>query len=167
MIHFQIPADGGMLAALYAFHSRDVSRFLLGLTSLLVVVNGLCSFQIYAMPLFDDLESQFTTRWKKPCPWWLRSIFRLFSGFMCFFIAVALPFLSQLAGLIGGISLPVTLAYPCFMWLKAKKPKIYSLSWCVNWFLGTLGMGLSVVLVAASIYVIIDKGVNVSFFDPK
>ncbi|CAK8540067.1 unnamed protein product [Lathyrus sativus] len=162
-----IPANGGMLTALYMFHSRDVSRFVLGLTSFFVVVNGLCSFQIYGMPVFDDMESVYTTRMKKPCPWWLRVIFRVFFGCLSFFIAVALPFLSSLAGLIGGVALPVTLAYPCFMWLKIKKPKKYSLMWYLNWFLGTFGIGLSAILVTASIYVIIDTGVNVSFFDPK
>lgn len=156
-----------MLTALYQFHSRDVSRFVLGLTSLFVVVNGVCSFQLYGMPLFDDMESQYTRRMKKACPWWLRSVFRVFFGFLCFFIAAAIPFLSSLAGLVGGVSLPVTLAYPCFMWLKNKKPNKYSVMWCLNWFLGTLGMGLSAILIAASIYVIIDTGINVSFFNPQ
>ncbi|XP_028777265.1 lysine histidine transporter-like 8 [Neltuma alba] len=163
----QIPANGGVLTALYQFHSQDVSRFVLGLTSLFVVVNGLCSFQIYGMPVFDDMESQYTRRMKKPCPWWLRSVFRVFFGFLCFFIGVAIPFLSSLAGLVGGVALPVTLAYPCFMWLKHKKPKKYSVMWCLNWFLGTLGMALSGILIAASIYVIIDTGIHVSFFNPK
>lgn len=162
-----IPANGGMLTALYQFHSQDVSKFVLGMTSFFVVVNGLCSFQIYGMPAFDDMESVYTTRWKKPCPWWLRVIFRVFFGFLCFFIGVAIPFLSSLAGLIGGIALPVTLAYPCFMWLKVKKPKKYSFMWYLNWFLGTFGVALSVILVTASIYVIIDTGVNVSFFNPQ
>ncbi|KAK2373208.1 Lysine histidine transporter-like 8 [Trifolium repens] len=162
-----IPANGGMLTALYAFHSQDVSRFVLGLTSFFVVVNGLCSFQIYGMPIFDDMESVYTTRMKKPCPWWLRSFFRVFFGFLCFLIGVAIPFLSSLAGLIGGVALPVTLAYPCFMWLKVKKPKKFSFMWYLNWFLGTFGICLSVILITASIYVIVDTGVNVSFFDPK
>jgi predicted outer membrane lipoprotein len=69
--------------------------------------------------------------------------------------------------LIGGVALPVTLAYPCFMWLKVKKPKKYSFMWYLNWFLGTFGICLSVILITASIYVIVDTGVNVSFFDPK
>ncbi|KAL1315987.1 lysine histidine transporter-like 8 [Arachis hypogaea] len=163
----QMIPSGGMLTALYMFHSQDVSRFVLGLTSLFVVINGLCSFQIYGMPVFDDMESNYVKMKKQPCPWWLRVIFRILFGFICFFIAVAIPFLSSLAGLIGGISLPVTLAYPSFMWLKFKKPKKYGPSWCINWFLGVLGMCLSALFVAASIYVIVDTGVNVSFFNPK
>ncbi|KAL6345383.1 hypothetical protein AAG906_015866 [Vitis piasezkii] len=48
----EIPANGGMLTALYAFHGRDVSRALLGLTSLFVIINAVSSFQI------DDQEAQ-------------------------------------------------------------------------------------------------------------
>lgn len=155
-----------MLTALYAFHSRDVSRSVLGLTSVFVIVNAVSSFQIYGMPMFDDMESKYTTRMKKPCPWWLRSLFRIMFGYGCFFVAVAIPFLGSLAGLIGGIALPVTLAYPCFMWLKVKKPKMYSGMWLLNWGLGLSGIVLSGVLIAAGVYVVIDTGIEVSFFKP-
>ncbi|CAN0845614.1 hypothetical protein LINGRAHAP2_LOCUS4155, partial [Linum grandiflorum] len=48
-------------------------------------------------------------------------------AFTSFFFAVALPnSLGRVAGLIGGITLPATLAYPCFMWLKVRKPTKYS-----------------------------------------
>ncbi|KAJ7953198.1 lysine histidine transporter-like 8 [Quillaja saponaria] len=162
-----IPANGGMLTALYQFHSQDVSKFVLGLTSVFVIVNAVSSFQIYGMPMFDDMESAYTTKAKKPCPWWLRSVFRTIFGFVCFFVAVAIPFLASLAGLIGGLALPVTLAYPCFMWLKIKKPKKYNGMWWLNWFLGISGMSLSGILIAAGIYVVIDTGVEISFFNPQ
>ncbi|KAL6345431.1 hypothetical protein AAG906_015915 [Vitis piasezkii] len=163
----KIPSNGGILTALYAFHSQDVSQFVLGLTSLFIIVNAVSSFQIYGMPMFDFMESKYTTRMKKPCPWWLRSLFRAMFGYGCFFVAVAIPFLGSLAGLIGGIALPVTLAYPCFMWLKIKKPKTYSPTWWLNWGLGVLGMGLSSVLIAAGIYVVIDTGIEAKFFHPE
>lgn len=162
----QIPENGGMLTALYQFHGQDTSKFILGLTSLFVIINAASSFQIYGMPMFDDMESKYTLRKKAPCPWWLRSIFRAMFGYGCFFVAVAIPFLGSVAGLVGGIALPVTLAYPCFLWLKIKKPHVYSPVWWLNWGLGLLGMGLSGLLIAAGVYVIIDTGVKVSFFKP-
>ncbi|KAH7518320.1 hypothetical protein FEM48_Zijuj09G0158900 [Ziziphus jujuba var. spinosa] len=122
---------------------------------------------IYGMPMFDDIESQYTRRMKQPCPWWLRAILRVLFGFSCFFVAVAIPFLGSLGGLIGGVSLPVTLAYPCFMWLKIKKPKIYSPIWFLNWVLGIGGMLLSVVLSVAGVYVIIQTGIHANFFKPQ
>jgi amino acid permease len=162
----KIPENGGMLTALYQFHVRDTSQAILGLISLFVIINAVSSFQIYGMPMFDDMESKITTRMKKPCPWWLRAILRAMFGYGCFFVAVAIPFLGSFAGLIGGIALPVTLAYPCFMWLKIKKPKLYSPVWWLNWILGLLGMCLSGILIVAGIYVIIETGIQVSFFKP-
>ncbi|MBA0856268.1 hypothetical protein Goshw_025762 [Gossypium schwendimanii] len=163
----RIPENGGMLTALFVFHGKGTSQFILGLTSLFVIINALSSFQIYGMPTFDDMESVYVKKKKKALPWWFRAILRAMFGYGCFFVAVAIPFLASLAGLVGGIALPVTLAYPCFMWLKVKKPKAFTPIWCLNWVLGLLGMALSGVLVAAGIYVIIDTGVEVSFFDPR
>ncbi|KAL8556558.1 hypothetical protein ACS0TY_004129 [Phlomoides rotata] len=157
----------GILSALLGLHSQDVSRPVLGFISLFVIINAVSSFQIYGMPMFDDMESQYTRKFKKPCPWWLRAIIRALFGFMSFFFAVALPFLGSVAGLIGGISLPVTLAYPSFMWLKMKKPKKYSPMWWLNWTLGLLGMALSGILIAAGIYVVVDNGIQFAFFKPQ
>ncbi|KAB1203587.1 Lysine histidine transporter-like 8 [Morella rubra] len=162
----KIPTNGGLLAAIYQYHGRDTSQVVLALTSLFVIINAATSFQIYGMPMFDDMESKYTKRAKKPCPWWLRALFRFMFAYGCFFVAVAIPFLGSLAGLIGGIAVPVTFAYPSFMWLKIKKPKKYSLMWWLNWGLGLWGTILTVLLVAAGIYVVIDTGVEVSFFKP-
>ncbi|KAL5984114.1 Lysine histidine transporter-like 8 [Asimina triloba] len=161
-----IPPNG-ILTALYQFHSRDTSQAVLGLTSLLVVINCLSSFQIYAMPVFDNMESGYTSKHNKPCPWWLRSGFRAFFGAVSLFIAAAFPFLSSLAGLIGGIALPVTLAYPCFMWIAIKKPERYSALWYINWGLGSSGMVLSVLLVAGGVWSILDTGFKLRFFKPQ
>lgn len=162
-----IPENGGMLAAWYRFRGRDTSKFIQGLLDIFVIINAVSSFQIYGMPMFDDMESKYTTRMKAPCPWWLRVIIRAMFGFGVFFVAVAIPFLGSLAGLIGGIALPVTLAYPCFMWLKIKKPKVYSPTWWINWILGVFGLALSGILIAAGVYVVIDTGIQVSFFKPN
>lgn len=161
-----IPTNGGMLTALYQYHRNDVSKVILGLTSLLVVINCLTSFQIYAMPVFDNLEFRYTASMNKPCPRWLRMGFRVFFGCLAFFISVALPFLPSLAGLIGGIALPVTAAYPCFMWIMIKKPAKYSGMWCLNWVLGCLGMVLSVMLVFGAVWSIVALGIEVHFFKP-
>ncbi|XP_008221160.1 PREDICTED: lysine histidine transporter-like 8 [Prunus mume] len=160
-----IPSNGGMLNALYKFHSHDTSKFVLGLTSMLVVVNSLSSFQIYAMPVFDNLELRFTSCMNKPCPRWLRSGFRIFFGCFAFFIAVALPFLPSLAGLLGGIAVPITLAYPCFMWILIKKPCKYSAIF--HWLLGSLGIVLSISIVTGAIWNIVTIGIQVHFFKPE
>ncbi len=159
--------NGGMLTALFAFHGKDVAKSVLGITSFFVMINSLSSFQIYGMQMFDDMESKYVMKFKKPCTWWLRALTRIVYGFMCFFVSVALPFLSEMAGLIGGTALPVTLAYPCFMWLNIKKPKVYSPTWWLNWGLGILGMCLSGLVIAGGIYVIVDNGIKGKFFKPE
>ncbi|KAF8377742.1 hypothetical protein HHK36_031127 [Tetracentron sinense] len=160
-------ANGGLFNVLLDYHGQDTSRFLLGLISLLVVINCLSSFQIYAMPVFDNLEFIYISTKNRPCPWWLRSAFRAFFGCLAFFIAVALPILVSLAGLIGAIALPVTFAYPCFMWIVIKKPQKYSAMWYLNWGLGCLGIVMSFLLVAAAIWSLVYTGVKPHFFNPR
>jgi hypothetical protein len=150
------------------FHGHDTSRFAKGLVYLLVVINCLTSFQIYAMPVFDNLEFRYISMKNRRCPWWVRIGFRLFFGGLAFFIAVALPFLPSLAPLVGGITLPLTLAYPCFMWILIKKPhqKGHDALWCLNLGLGCLGIVLSVLLVVAAAWNLAIKGLHASFFKP-
>jgi len=88
-------------------------------------------------------------------------------GLLCFFLAVAISFYGTIGGLSGGFSLPLTLAIPCFMWVKIKKPEVYSLMRWLNWGLGLLGMALSGILIAAGVvYAVITTGVDVRFFKP-
>ncbi|KAJ4826914.1 hypothetical protein Tsubulata_006144 [Turnera subulata] len=52
----QIPSNGGKLNAFSQFFGTSTSKPVNGLIYLLVVINCLSSFQIYAMPAFDNLE---------------------------------------------------------------------------------------------------------------
>ncbi|TVU50257.1 hypothetical protein EJB05_01623, partial [Eragrostis curvula] len=158
--------QGGMLTALYAFHSHDIPRGILATTFLLVVLNCLSSFQIYSMPVFDSFEAYYTGRTNRPCSAWVRSGFRVFYGFLSLFISVALPFLSSLAGLLGGLTLPVTFAYPCFMWIRIKKPERFTVTWYLNWSLGLLGTAFSLAFSLGGIWSIINSGMKFKFFKP-
>nr|XP_043614033.1 lysine histidine transporter-like 8 isoform X2 [Erigeron canadensis] len=161
-----IPASG-MLAALLMFHIEDLAKSIQALVCLLVIINCLTSYQIYAMPAFDEMESIYVIRFKKPCSWWFRMVMRSLFGFINFFLAVAFPFAGGVGGLIGGVALPVTLAYPCFMWLKIKKLQVYSFDWWLNFGLGVLGMGLSVLVIVGGVYTIINTGIQGKFFKPQ
>ena len=72
----------------------------------------------------------------------------------------------QFAGVLGGIALPVTLAYPCFMWVAIKKPRKGTATWNVNWALGILGMSISFVLIVGNLWGLVEKGLRVKFFKP-
>ncbi|CAL5212472.1 unnamed protein product [Lathyrus oleraceus] len=163
----KIPSDRGLLTAFPQFHKQQVTKFSMGAIYVLVILHCLSSFQVYAMPVFDNLELRYTTLKNQKCPRWLRTCFRLFFGGFTFFIAVTFPFLPSLAALIGGMTLvPLTYAYPCFMWLAIRKPRTKGIVWWFNLVLGCLGMVLSVVLVAAAIRTLADKGLNANFFKP-
>ncbi|CAK7329406.1 unnamed protein product [Dovyalis caffra] len=164
----KIPSNGGMLTAIFEFQGRNTSEFVKGIIYLLVVTSCLSSFQIYAMPVFDNLEFRYTSMKNKRCPWWVRAGFRLFFGGLAFFIAVALPFLPSLAPLVGGITLPLTLVYPCFMWISMKKPheKGSAVMWYLNLGLGCSGIVLSVLLVVAAAWNLATKGLHANFFKP-
>ncbi|XP_076922375.1 lysine histidine transporter-like 8 [Bidens hawaiensis] len=158
---------GGMLNALFGFHKHDISRWLLAITFLLVVFSCLSSYQIYSMPVFDNFEASYTHRTNRPCSVWVRSGFRVVYSFINFFIGVALPFLSSLAGLLGGLTLPITFAYPCFMWVLIKKPTKYSYNWYFNWSLGWLGVAFSIAFSIGGIWSIVDNGLKLKFFKPS
>ncbi|XP_042423051.1 lysine histidine transporter-like 8 [Zingiber officinale] len=63
--------QGGILNALYIYHSHDIPRGLLATTFLFVVFNCLSSFQIYSMPVFDSFEAGYTSRTNRPCSIWV------------------------------------------------------------------------------------------------
>lgn len=155
-----------MLIAFNKYHGDATSKAIKCLIYLLLVASCLSSFQIYAMPSFDNLELRYTSIKKKRCEWWIRTGFRLFFGGLTFFIAVALPFLPSLALVFGGLGLPLTFAYPCFMWISIKKPKRGNLSWCLNIGLGCVGIVFSVLLVVAAVWDLTTNGVHANFFRP-
>ncbi|XP_050262751.1 lysine histidine transporter-like 8 [Quercus robur] len=162
----KVPFSGGLLSAFSQIHGANTSKLIMGSIYLLVLVNYLCGFQVYAMPVFDNLEMRYTTKKKKPCPKWVRTCLRIFFGGVAFFVAVAVPFLGSLAPLIGGMVLPMTFAYPCFMWIAMKKPQPNGVVWSINFWLGCLGIVFSVLIVIAAAWTLADKGLNANFFRP-
>ncbi|KAF9683210.1 hypothetical protein SADUNF_Sadunf05G0189000 [Salix dunnii] len=79
-----------LLDALQEYHAHDTSKLRLGLTSLFVVTSCLSSFQIYATPVPDNLEIRYTSKIKKPCTRWLRTVLRDLLWMLNFFISAAL-----------------------------------------------------------------------------
>ena len=140
---------------------------MIGLIYLWLIISCLSSYQIYAMPAFDNLEFIYSTSKNRRCPGWVRTGLRLFFGGLTFFIAVAFPFLGSLAPLIGGMaSVPLTFAYPCFMWISIKRPRTNGAMWSLNLGLGCFGIVLSILLIVSAAWNLADKGLNANFFRP-
>uniref|UniRef100_A0A0R0HNI6 Amino acid transporter transmembrane domain-containing protein n=1 Tax=Glycine max TaxID=3847 RepID=A0A0R0HNI6_SOYBN len=156
------------IAGFWAYgNQRQITKFSMGAIYVLVIIHCLTSFQIYAMPVFDNLEIRYTSIKNQRCPRLVRTCIRLFFGGLTFFISVTFPFLPRLSALLGSMTLvPITYAYPCFMWLSLKKPRPRGFVWCFNVALGCVGMLLSALLVAAAIRTLALNGLDANFFKP-
>ncbi|KAK4491472.1 hypothetical protein RD792_002222 [Penstemon davidsonii] len=159
--------NGGILTSFTEINQNKTSKYIIGTIHLIILINYLCAFQIFAMPTFDNFERLYTSKKNKPCPRWVRATIKVFIGGLTYFISVAVPFLPNLGALTGSIALPLTLVYPCFMWLMIKKPRRFSKMWCLNLVLGSLGTMLSVLLATAAMWSLIADGLHANFFNPR
>ncbi|RAL50530.1 hypothetical protein DM860_014472 [Cuscuta australis] len=157
---------GGILVAFAQFHRDDVPKFGMGAIYLIIIIASLCNFQIYAMPTLDNWERIYLSKKKANCPRWLRTAIKVLFGGLTYFVSMAFPFLGSLAGFVGSIALPLTLAYPCFMWIAMKTPRQFSLSWCFNMALGCLGLVVCMVLATTTLWDLIANGLHANFFKP-
>ncbi|KDP47155.1 hypothetical protein JCGZ_00046 [Jatropha curcas] len=162
----KIPNQVGNVSIFLEFYNQKASKVIKIIIYMLVVVNCWSSFQIYAMPVFDNLELRYITIKSSRCSRWVRFGLRVLFGGFAFFIAITFPFLPSLTALIGGMALPLTFVYPCFMWISIKKPRRNGSMWCLNLGLGCLGLLLSASLVMAAIRNLATKGLNANFFKP-
>ncbi|CAK9219726.1 unnamed protein product [Sphagnum troendelagicum] len=119
--------------------------WLIAAARLMVVVHVIGSYQVYAMPVFDMMETFLV----KKLEWnptrflrlWVRSLYVAFTIFM----AMTIPFFGDLLGFLGGFAFaPTTFFLPCCMWLTIYKPKAFSISWILNWVCILLGVLLAV-----------------------
>ncbi|GAB2253141.1 hypothetical protein Droror1_Dr00005988 [Drosera rotundifolia] len=154
----------GMLDALVDFHGHRSFKPLLCIIYIMIIINILFCFSLYAMPVFDNLELQATTIRKAPCPWWLRTLLRLFFGCITFFISVAFPFLPELSAQLGGMTMPLAYVYPCFMWIAMRRSKRHGSTWWISLILGCLGACVSVLVVASAIWDLVKNGLHANFF---
>ncbi|KAI5647751.1 hypothetical protein M9H77_33756 [Catharanthus roseus] len=159
-----MPANG-ILYAVSKFHGNSTMKPLMGAIYLIMLIHFISAFQIYAMPVFDNLERIYVSKKKKGCPRWVKATVRVIFGGLTYFISMAFPFLGSLGPFVGSLTLPLTLAYPCFMWISLKKPK--PVVWCLNFGVGCLGIILSVLLVAVALWDLVDGGLEANFFKPR
>ncbi|KAG0588793.1 hypothetical protein KC19_2G269400 [Ceratodon purpureus] len=108
--------------------------WLVVIANLMVVVHVVGSYQIYAMPVYDMLESTLVGRLKFKPTTLLRLVTRsLYVGFTMF-IAMTFPFFAALLGFFGGFAFsPTTYFLPSIMWLMIYRPEKMSRSWIINW----------------------------------
>lgn len=125
--------------------SLEKPAWLIAMANMFVVIHVIGSYQIYAMPVFDMLETVLVKKLHFTPSWTLRFITRNVYVAFTMFVGITFPFFGGLLGFFGGFAFaPTTYFLPCIMWLAIKKPKRFGLSWTVNWICIILGVLLMV-----------------------
>ncbi|GKV14695.1 hypothetical protein SLEP1_g25527 [Rubroshorea leprosula] len=139
--------------------------WLIAAANMFVVIHVIGSYQIYAMPVFDMLESALVKKLNfTPC-FRLRLITRSLYVAFTMFVAICIPFFGSLLGFFGGFAFaPTTYFLPCTMWLAIYKPKRFSFSWMANWICIILGSLLVILAPIGALRSIIISAKTLKFF---
>lgn len=143
----------------------DKPTWLIAMANLMVVVHVIGSYQLYAMPVFDMMETVLVKKWHLPAGLPLRLVARSTYVALTCFIGITLPFFGDLLGFFGGFAFsPTTFFLPCIMWLSIKKPRIFSLSWIINWICIILGVLLMLTASIGGLRSIINDASTYQFY---
>ncbi|KAK9061683.1 hypothetical protein SSX86_018866 [Deinandra increscens subsp. villosa] len=145
--------------------SLEKPVWLIAAANMFVVVHVIGSYQIYAMPVFDMIETVLVKKLNFTPSRTLRFISRnIYVGFTMF-VGICIPFFGGLLGFFGGFAFaPTTYFLPCIMWLTIHKPKKWSLSWVTNWICIIFGVCLMVVSPIGGLRQIIVDAKDYKFF---
>ncbi|KAL6280942.1 hypothetical protein ACE6H2_017823 [Prunus campanulata] len=145
--------------------SLQKPRWLIALANFFVVIHVIGSYQVFAMPVFDMLESFLLKKMKFKPSMLLRFLTR--TAFVAFtlFIGITFPFFGGLLSFFGGFAFaPTTYFLPCVMWLVIYKPKKFGLSWWANWLCIIVGVLLMVLSPIGALKNIIDQAKDFKFY---
>ncbi|GKV17698.1 hypothetical protein SLEP1_g28167 [Rubroshorea leprosula] len=135
------------------------------MANMFVVVHVIGGYQIYAMPVFDMIETLLVKKLHFKPSRILRFVARNIYVAFTMFIGITFPFFGGLLGFFGGFVLaPTSYFLPCIMWLAVKKPKRFGLSWWTNWICIVLGVLLMVVSPIGGLRQIIIEAKHYQFY---
>ncbi|XP_038892935.1 lysine histidine transporter 1 [Benincasa hispida] len=145
--------------------SLEKPAWLIATANMFVVIHVIGSYQIYAMPVFDMIETVLVKRLNfTPC-FRLRFITRTLYVAFTMLVGIAVPFFGGLLGFFGGLAFaPTTYFLPCTMWLAIYKPKRFGLSWIANWICIVFGVLLMVLSPIGGLRTLILSANNYKFF---
>ncbi|KAA3483288.1 lysine histidine transporter 2-like [Gossypium australe] len=138
---------------------------LIATANIFVVIHVIGSYQIFAMPVFDMMESYMVKELRfRPCLR-LRLISRTLYVAFTMVVAICFPFFGGLLSFFGGFAFAPTSYYlPCIIWLIICKPKRFSLTWFINWICIVLGVLLMVLSPIGGLRSIIVSAKDYKFF---
>ncbi|XP_028772422.1 lysine histidine transporter 1-like [Neltuma alba] len=145
--------------------SLEKPTWLIVAANLFVVVHVIGSYQLFAMPVFDMIETVMVKKWRfKPSRILRFTVRNLYVAFTMF-VAITFPFFGALLGFFGGFAFaPTTYYLPCIIWLAIYKPRKFSLSWIINWICIILGILLMVVSPIGALRQIIVNAKTYGFY---
>ncbi|OIT31722.1 PREDICTED: lysine histidine transporter 1-like [Nicotiana attenuata] len=139
--------------------------WLIAMANMFVVIHVIGSYQIYAMPVFDMIETVLVRKLKFKPSWMLRFVTRNIYVAFTMFVGITFPFFNGLLGFFGGFAFaPTTYFLPCIMWLAICKPKKFSLSWIINWICIILGVLLMIIAPIGGLRSIIIQAKDYKFY---
>lgn len=140
-------------------------KWLIVAANAFVVIHVIGSYQIYAMPVFDMMETLLVKKLNFKPTTTLRFITRNVYVAFTMFVAITFPFFGGLLGFFGGFAFaPTTYFLPCIMWLAIYKPKKFSLSWCTNWICIFFGLCLMILSPIGGMQNIIKSAKDYKFY---
>ncbi|GMJ04327.1 lysine histidine transporter 1 [Hibiscus trionum] len=145
--------------------SLEKPAWLIAMANMFVVVHVIGSYQIYAMPVFDMMETVLVKKLNFKPSRTLRFVVRNLYVAITMFIGICFPFFGGLLGFFGGFAFaPTTYFLPCIMWLAIYKPRKFGLSWWANWICIVLGVLLMIVSPIGGLRQIILQAKTYEFF---
>ncbi|KAJ7949746.1 lysine histidine transporter 1 [Quillaja saponaria] len=113
--------------------SLEKPRWLIAVANFMVFLHVIGSYQVFAMPVFDLIESCLVQKLHLTPGLPLRVMGRSSYVALSGFIAMCVPFFGGLLGFFGGLVFSSTSYFlPCMIWLKVKKPKRWSFHWIAS-----------------------------------
>lgn len=154
-----MPANG-IIAAIAKYHQESTSKWVAGIIYMMVVIHRLCTFQIYAMIVFDNLEGIYVSRQHKACPRWLRSCIKPFFGGLTYFIIGGVSIFGKSGCLCGWHNVVIGSGLPLFYVDFNQKTNTKSFMWRFNMFLGCFCTR------AGALWNLVVDGLDANFFRP-
>ncbi|XP_059306752.1 lysine histidine transporter 2-like [Lycium ferocissimum] len=145
--------------------SLQKPAWLIIMANAFVVIHVIGSYQVFAMGVFDMIESYLVKQRNFSPTKLLRGIVRTSYVALTMFLAVTFPFFGGLLSFFGGFAFaPTTYFLPCIMWLAIYKPKRFGFSWFTNWICIILGVLLMILAPIGALRQIILQAKGYKFY---
>ncbi|KAB2055496.1 Lysine histidine transporter 2 -like protein [Gossypium arboreum] len=145
--------------------SLEKPAYLIVAANAFVLVHVIGSYQVFAMPVFDMMESFLVKQMHFKPSLMLRTITRTSYVLFTMLVAITLPFFGGLLSFLGGFSFAPTSYYiPCIIWLIIYKPKRFSLSWFANYICIGIGVILTILGPIGGMISLIHSSQTFKFF---